>query len=81
MTSDELNRRLFKRGAAILCGSDCDMARPHSKDPTYESPYARFFRFSFGPLSPESFDSDVRIFKEVFEQYKNDMMVNEQTSD
>ncbi len=81
MTSDELNRRLFKRGAAILCASDCDMARPHSKDPTYETPYARFFRFSFGPLSPESFDSDVRIFKEVFEQYKNDMMVNEQTSD
>ena len=27
MTSDELNKRLFKHGAAILCASDCDMAR------------------------------------------------------
>ena len=81
MTSDELNKRLFERGAAILCASDCDMARPHSKDPSYETPYARFFRFSFGPLLPESFDSDVRVFKEVFEQYKNDIMASEQTSD
>ena len=81
MTSNELNKRLFERGAAILCASDCDMARPHSKDPSYETPYARFFRFSFGPLLPESFDSDVHIFKEVFEQYKNDIMTSEETSD
>ena len=81
MTSNELNKRLFERGAAILCASDCDMARPHSKDPSYETPYARFFRFSFGPLLPESFDSDVHIFKEVFEQYKNDIMASEETSD
>lgn len=35
--------RLFKRGAAILKGFDCDMARPHDKDPSYRSPYESFF--------------------------------------
>jgi len=73
MTSDELNKRLFKRGAAILCAFDCDMARPHSKDPNYKTPYERFFRFSFGPLLPESFESDIELFHEVYEAYKNEM--------
>ena len=73
MTSDELNKRLFKRGAAILCAFDCDMARPHSKDPNYKTPYKRFFRFSFGPLLPESFESDIELFHEVYEAYKNEM--------
>ena len=72
MTSDELNKRLFKRGAAILCAFDCDMARPHSKDPNYKTPYERFFRFSFGPLLPESFESDIELFHEVYEAYKNE---------
>jgi aspartate/methionine/tyrosine aminotransferase len=75
MTSKELNNRLFKKGAAILCASDCDMARPHSKDPGYVSPYSRFFRFSFGPLLPETFDSDIRLFAEVFEKYKKDLQL------
>jgi aminotransferase len=57
-TADELNRRLFKEGAAILKGTDCDMLRRGDA-----SPLANFFRFSFGPLSPESFDSDVAILK------------------
>ena len=70
MTSGELNERLFKRGAAILCASDCDMARPHSKDPSYVTPYERFFRFSFGPLLPETFESDIQLFKEVFDDYR-----------
>ena len=70
MTSDELNGRLFKRGAAILCASECDMARPHSKDPDYVTPYARFFRFSFGPLLPETFDTDIQLFNEVLDEYK-----------
>ena len=35
LNAGELNRRLFKRGAAILEGIDCDMARPHAKDPDY----------------------------------------------
>ncbi|MDG1525940.1 MAG: pyridoxal phosphate-dependent aminotransferase [Candidatus Thalassarchaeaceae archaeon] len=74
MTSDELNKRLFKRGAAILCASECDMARPHSKDPNYVTPYSRFFRFSFGPLLPETFESDIQIFTEVFEDYKLEMV-------
>ncbi len=39
MTSVELNKRLFKRGAAILCAFECDMGRPHSKDPNYKTPY------------------------------------------
>ena len=74
LTSAELNRRLFKRGAAILCASDCDMARPHSKDPSYVSPYSRFFRFSFGPLLPETFESDIELFREVLEGYKRDAL-------
>ena len=75
MASDELNRRLFKHGAAILCAADCDMGRPHSKDPSYVTPYSRFFRFSFGPLLPETFDSDVGLFKEVFEEYKSEVQI------
>ena len=70
MTSDEFNKRLFKSGAAILCASECDMARPHSKDPSYVTPYSRFFRFSFGPLLPETFEPDIQLFKEVFDDYK-----------
>jgi len=73
MTSSELNKRLFKHGAAILCATDCDMARPHSKDPSYESPYSRFFRFSFGPLLPETFDSDIELFQGVFEDYRKEI--------
>lgn len=70
MTNTELNKRLFKRGAAILPASDCDMGRPHSKDPNYISPYSRFFRFSFGPLLPETFENDIQLFREVYEEYK-----------
>ena len=74
MTAGELNRRLFKRGAAILEGKDCDMARPHDKDPNYVSPYESWFRFSFGPLLPETFESDIAIFGEVLEAYRADLM-------
>ena len=70
LNADELNRRLFRHGAAILKGFDCDMARPHSKDPAYRSPYDRFFRFSFGPLLPETFESDVAILKQVLDDYR-----------
>ena len=72
MTSVELNKRLFKRGAAILCAFECDMGRPHSKDLNYKTPYERFFRFSFGPLLPESFETDINLFREVYEAYKRD---------
>ncbi len=73
LDADELNRRLFKHGAAILKGFDCDMARPHAKDPGYRSPYASFFRFSFGPLPPESFESDVAMLKQVLDEYRADV--------
>lgn len=76
LNADEFNRRLFKVGAAILKGKDCDMARPHSKDPLYKTPYDRFFRFSFGPLPVNSFEDDIRLFGRVLEQYKRDMGVS-----
>lgn len=60
LTAEELNRRLFKRGAAILKGSDCDMSRGGA-----DSPLRDFFRFSFGPLKPDSFESDIAILKEA----------------
>ncbi len=57
-TAAELNRRLFSQGAAVLKGTDCDMARGGES-----SPLARFFRFSFGPLDPASFDADIAIMR------------------
>ena len=56
LSSSELNERLFKNGAAILKGTDCDMERLGAK-----SPLNQFFRFSFGPLLPDTFDSDIEI--------------------
>eukprot|EP00929_Paragymnodinium_shiwhaense_P107917 TRINITY_DN74264_c0_g1_i1.p1 TRINITY_DN74264_c0_g1~~TRINITY_DN74264_c0_g1_i1.p1 ORF type:complete len:456 (-),score=95.57 TRINITY_DN74264_c0_g1_i1:393-1574(-) len=70
VTCDDLNQRLFKRGAAVLRGIDCDMARPHAKDPEYVSPYVNYFRFSFGPLLPETFEDDIKIMKEVLDECK-----------
>jgi DNA-binding transcriptional MocR family regulator len=60
LTAAELNAGLFTRGAAILKGTDCDMARRGG-----HSPLRQFFRFSFGPLKPESFDSDIEILGQV----------------
>lgn len=74
LNASELNRRLFKHGAAILEGVDCDMARPHDKDPEYVSPYESWFRFSFGPLLPETFESDVAILGQVLEEYRADVL-------
>lgn len=56
LTAEELNTRLFQQGAAILKGTDCDMARLGT-----ESTLRTFFRFSFGPLEPDSFESDIEI--------------------
>ena len=70
LNARELNQRLFHHGAAILEGFDCDMARPHDKDPAYRSPYASFFRFSFGPLLPESFESDIALLRKVLDEYR-----------
>jgi aspartate/methionine/tyrosine aminotransferase len=60
LTAEALNQRLFEQGAAILKGTDCDMGRRGAK-----SPLRDFFRFSFGPLEPESFDSDIAILKKA----------------
>jgi len=60
LTAEEFNKRLFKHGAAILKGTDCDMKRQGDK-----SPLSQFFRFSFGPLPPESFKSDIKILRKV----------------
>ena len=70
LNAHELNQRLFRHGAAILEGFDCDMARPHDKDPAYRSPYESFFRFSFGPLLPESFESDIALLRKVLDEYR-----------
>ncbi|MDA0666947.1 MAG: pyridoxal phosphate-dependent aminotransferase [Planctomycetota bacterium] len=58
LTASELNQRLFLDGAAILKGTDCDMARGGE-----QSTLNHFMRFSFGPLAPESFDSDISIMR------------------
>ncbi len=63
LTAEQLNQRLFKEGAAVLKGTDCDMARLGDA-----SPLANFFRFSFGPLSPESFESDISIMRGALEE-------------
>lgn len=73
LIASEFNKRLFKHGAAVLTAIDCDMGRPHAKDPAYVTPYQRFFRFSFGPLLPETFDSDIALMKMVLEKYKREV--------
>ncbi|MBA65979.1 MAG: hypothetical protein CMG55_09285 [Candidatus Marinimicrobia bacterium] len=60
LTAEQLNERLFKKGAAILKGTDCDMHRLGK-----HSHLKHFFRFSFGPLLPESFNTDIKILTEV----------------
>ena len=60
LTSEKLNEELFKRGAAILKGTDCDMHRLGNA-----SHLRHFFRFSFGPLSPTSYDSHLKILSEA----------------
>jgi aspartate/methionine/tyrosine aminotransferase len=60
MSAAELNERLFKAGAAVLEGTDCDMARRGE-----HSPLRGFFRFSFGPLDPEDFESDIEIMRKA----------------
>lgn len=76
LDAGEFNRRLFTHGAAILEAFDCDMARPHAKDPEYVSPYDSFFRFSFGPLLPETFDDDIALMKQVLDEYRADVAAN-----
>jgi aminotransferase len=57
LSADEFNERLFKHEAGILPGVLCDMARRRGED----GPLHRFIRFSFGPLSADSYDNDMEI--------------------
>jgi len=58
LSGEELNQRLFKDGAAILRGTDCDMRREGAN-----STLNNFFRFSFGPLEQHEFEGDVKILE------------------
>jgi aspartate/methionine/tyrosine aminotransferase len=60
LTGTELNEKLFKEGAAILKGTDCDMYRLEEN-----SHLKQFFRFSFGPLLTDSYESDIEILNNV----------------
>ena len=57
LTADRFNERLFEHDAGILPGRLCDMARR----PGADCPLDRFVRFSFGPLSPETYDENLEI--------------------
>ncbi len=59
LTADEFNSRLFEHDAGVLPGRFCDMTREEGKP----SDLDRFFRFSFGPLEADSFESDMRIIE------------------
>tara|TARA_B110000438_G_scaffold255937_1_gene263068 strand:+ start:714 stop:1910 length:1197 start_codon:yes stop_codon:yes gene_type:complete len=64
ITSEEFNHHLFKHGAAILKGTDCDMERGEDNSSLRE-----FFRFSFGPLKPDSYESDIKILNRVLDEF------------
>ena len=64
LDSNRFNKKLFKYGAAILKGTDCDMRRLDDK-----STLKQFFRFSFGPLSEDSFESDIQIINKVLKSF------------
>lgn len=58
LTADEFNNRLFRHKAAILPGPLCDMNRRGAK-----GIHSHFIRFSFGPLSPDSFNQNIEIIQ------------------
>ncbi len=59
LTADRFNERLFEHNAGILPGPLCDMKRRKGA----AGPLSRYVRFSFGPLTAESFDENVAILK------------------
>jgi aspartate/methionine/tyrosine aminotransferase len=56
LTGDQFNERLMRHDAAILPGRLCDMARRGD-----HGPLGDMIRFSFGPLSADSCESDLAI--------------------
>jgi DNA-binding transcriptional MocR family regulator len=61
LTADDLNRCLYKRGAAVLPGQFTDMLRRGSS-----SPLKQFFRFCYGCSDPKKIEADLSIFKDAF---------------
>lgn len=59
LTGDDFNERLFAFEAGILPGRLCDMGRSDDMPSDLE----HYARFSFGPLSADSYDDDMRILK------------------
>jgi len=64
ITSEKFNDHLFRHGAAILKGTDCDMDRGGDNSVLRE-----FFRFSFGPLKTDSFEQDIKILNKVLDEF------------
>ena len=58
LTAREFNDRLFEHKAAILPGPLTDLLRRGDNGPLGE-----FIRFSFGPILPETYDSNLAIIK------------------
>lgn len=63
LSGDEFNERLFKHNAGILPGRLCDMGRTEG----HKSKLDGFIRFSFGPLTSDSFDSDMAILAQCLQ--------------
>ena len=62
---DVNNSNIFVVGAAILNGTDCDMHRLGNA-----SHLKNFFRFSFGPLLPNSYYNDLKILGDAINSMK-----------
>jgi len=62
LSAREFNERLFKKNAAILPGTLCDMLRRGD-----DGPYRQMFRFSFGAVKPEEFDDNIAILRDCLD--------------
>lgn len=58
LTGDAFNERLMQHEAAILPGRLCDMARRGD-----QGPLGQMARFSFGPLTADSYERDLEILQ------------------
>ena len=60
LSGDAFNERLFEHEAGILPGRLCDMARSNDDVSALDN----FARFSFGPLTADSYEDDLRILRQ-----------------
>lgn len=63
LNCNEFNERLYRHNAAILPGSLCDMFRRGET-----GIFGQFIRFSFGPLTPETFENDIHILNQCLNE-------------